>query len=318
MKRALAFALALITLATLPVYAGGEGSVLSPDEFVPEIMSDAYISEGNYAVAFMSTYDGEVWYSNEEEYFEVASVYKLPLNMYYCELENSGELDPDSTVAGIPLSRCHLYSIENSNNPVSEAMYEQLGGYTAFKRLILPYTGYTEDELQPDYYNENAFTARMVLNILRYAWDNQQDFSELIDHMLAAQPGEYLESGSFEGEIAQKYGYDSYDGVLHVAVAGIVYAGSPFLIAVLTRGSYAAVDAMGKLADAFAAWDEQRIASLPEELPEETPEPEPEPELDMDAVRNFATQMLVNACYAAPEPALLPWDEIINLVLASS
>ncbi len=315
MKRTLALTLALafVILTALPVHADGEGSAPSPDEFVEEIMSEAYIRDGNYAVAFMSLYDGETWFYNEESYFKVASVYKLPLNMYYYELEAAGELTADSLVAGLPLSQCHYYSLEFSNNPISEAMFARLGGYTAFKELVLPYTGYAEDELEPAYYYENAFTARMVLNILNYVWEHQDTFEELIGHMLLAQPDEYLESGSLECDIAQKYGYESYDGVLHVAVAGIVYSDEPFLITILTRGSYAAVNAMGQLCDAFAAWDGQRIAAL--EAKNDSATSEADVSQTENAAQNAALSLAKAVCAASPLPAALPWDTIFEALL---
>ena len=40
---------------------------------------------------------------------------------------------------------------------------------------------------------------------------------------LEANPGEYLESGECGLEVAQKYGYEYYDGVLNICIAGIVY-----------------------------------------------------------------------------------------------
>lgn len=226
MKRPLALTLALILMSTivLPVLADGENFADSPDEFVPEIMSEHYISDRNYAIAFKSMYDGETWLYNAEEYFKVASVYKLPLNMYFYELENSGRIDPDTLIGGMTLEQCHYYSLEFSNNQISEAMFNYLGGYAEYKRLILPYTGYSEDELESDYYYDNAFTARMVLNILDYLYTNSENFEAQIGHMLLAQPDQYLESGELDCDIAQKYGYETYNEVLHVAVAGIVYA----------------------------------------------------------------------------------------------
>ena len=49
MKRPLALTLALILMSTivLPVLADGEDFADSPDEFVPEIMSEHYISDRN-------------------------------------------------------------------------------------------------------------------------------------------------------------------------------------------------------------------------------------------------------------------------------
>ena len=317
MRRALAALLAALVFV-LPVLADGEvSSPPGPEEFVPEIMEGAGLGEGGYAVAFRSLDGGGDWYYNEEAYFKAASVYKLPLNMYFYELENAGELAPDDIVGGVRLEQAHLYSLEFSNNPISQAMLDYLGGYAQYKRLILPYTGYVESELGPDYYNENAFTARMVLNILDYLYARSDEFSEAIDHLLAAQPGQYLKSGSLGAPIAQKYGYERYDGVLHVAVAGIVYGEHPFLIAILTRGSYAAVDAMGELCDAFAAWNgaEARLAAERERAEAEAAA---EREAQLATARGAVMDAVRAALEIAPLPADLPWDGILDAVRESS
>lgn len=319
MKRPLALTLALILMSTivLPVLADGEDFADSPDEFVPEIMSEHYISDRNYAIAFKSMYGGETWLYNAEEYFKVASVYKLPLNMYFYELENSGRIDPDTLIGGMTLEQCHYYSLEFSNNQISEAMFNYLGGYAEYKRLILPYTGYSEDELESDYYYDNAFTARMVLNILDYLYTNSEDFEAQIGHMLLAQPDQYLESGELDCDIAQKYGYETYNEVLHVAVAGIVYADEPFLITILTRGSYSAVDAMGELCDASAAWDAERIAAIEaekEDQPEPTAEPD-EPAGETQELEDAALELAQAVCAVSPLPSCLPWGELFESLL---
>lgn len=312
MRRALAALLAALVFV-LPVLADGEvSSPPGPEEFVPEIMEGIGLGEGGYAVAFRSLDGGGDWYYNEEAYFKAASVYKLPLNMYFYELENSGALSPDELIGGIRLSVCHRESLEHSDNPISQAMLDYLGGYAQYKRLILPYTGYVESELRPDYYNENAFTARMVLNILDYLYTHSDEFAGAIDHLLAAQPGQYLKGGSLDAPIAQKYGYERYDGVLHVAVAGIVYGEHPFLIVILTRGSYAAVDAMGELCDAFAEWEAGRAAALraeaealeAERLAEEARERE------RAELEGIVRDCVDAALSASPLPAGLPWPRL--------
>ena len=65
MKRLAAILLALLTLV-LPALAGGEESVPTPDEFVPEIMGEYFRSDENYAIAFRSMYDGETWLWNSD------------------------------------------------------------------------------------------------------------------------------------------------------------------------------------------------------------------------------------------------------------
>lgn len=318
MKRALATLLALLTII-LPVLADGEDITSGPDEFVPEILERNYLDNGNCAIAFRSMYDGETWLYNSDKFFKVASVYKLPLNMYFYELEADGELEPDSIVGGMRLDLAHYYSLEFSNNEISESMLDYLGGYTKYKELIEKYLGDAVDEITPeakaDYYNENAFTADMVLEILDYLYTHSDIFSEQIEHMLAAQPDEYLEGGELDCDIAQKYGYETYDGILHVAVAGIVYADEPFLITILTRGSYSAITAMGELCDAFAEWDAERISAIEaarEEDDERGPVDDtvPEPELPAALAMSLAEEI----CGASPLPVGLPWGEIFRML----
>ena len=310
MKRACALALALVTLI-LPVLADGEDSPAGPDSFVPEIMSEHNVKEGNYAVAFMSLYDSEKWLCNAEEYFKVASVYKLPLNMYFYELEALGEIDPEERIAGMSLEQCHYYSLEYSHNAISEAMLDYLGGYSQYKRDILKYTGSASEDVAPEYYYDNAFTAEMVLNILDFLSANSGVFSEQIEHMLAAQPGEYLESGELGCEIAQKYGYQNYDGVLHIAVAGIVYAEEPFLLAILTRGSYGAAAAMGEICDAFAAWEAGRVSSLRAAAEAEAERLAAEREARAEAA-GAAAGALRAAASASPLPSSVPWGALLE------
>ncbi|HIS66527.1 MAG TPA: hypothetical protein IAC18_03075, partial [Candidatus Scatomorpha merdipullorum] len=130
--------------------------------------------------------------------------------------------------------------------------------------------------------------------------------------MLAAQPDQYLKSGALGVPIAQKYGYERYDGVLHVAVAGIVYTEEPFLLTILTRGSYAAVDAMGELCDAFAEWESGRAAALraeaealeAERLAEEARERE------RAELEGIVRDCVDAALSASPLPAGLPWPRL--------
>ena len=210
----------------------------------------------------------------------------------------------------------HYYSLEFSNNEISEAMLDYLGGYAQYKTDILKYIGGAADDVTDEYYYDNAFTAEMLLNILDYLYSHSQDFEGQLEHMLAAQPGEYLESGELDCEIAQKYGSQSYDGVLHVAVAGIVYADEPFLITVLTRSTYGAAEAMGRLCDAFAAWDAQRVEELKaQEEVEPSPTPDVnEPAQELTLPETLAIDAAEAVCGIAPLPAQLPWSEIFRFL----
>lgn len=285
MKRLTAILLALLTFV-LPAFAGGEESVPGPDEFVPEIMGEYFRSDENYAIAFRSMYDGETWLWNSDEYFKVASVYKLPLNMYFYELEAAGEIAPDESIYGVPLDYCHEQSLVYSNNELSQLMVDWIGSYRQFKEIAFGYTGLDESERSFDYYASGGFTARMMVGMLQTLWDDPETFWQEIEYLKQANPGEYLKSGECGLEIAQKYGYEHYDGVLNICIAGIVYTDEPFLITVLTRGVGWAEVLMGELCDAFAEYEQtrERVEPVPPETGAEGPSVQPVSAL-LDAAR---------------------------------
>ena len=308
MKRAIALILALLTLG-LPVFADGETASEGPDEFVAEIMDSYSFPEGNYAIGFRSLYDGETWYYNEEAYFEVCSVYKLPLNMYFYELENAGELESDAIIGGMSLDRCHEYSLEYSNNDVSQAMIRWIGSYAEYKTAMLKYLGCTADEVPDRFFMTGEFNAKQILNALDYLYAHSDTLGEEIDHLLVAQPDQYLESGELDCPIAQKYGYDTIRGTLYIAVAGIVFAEEPFLITVLTKGNYTAIHAMGELCDAFAEWDAGRTEALKTEAEAERQAAELREKAEHAAL-DAAFSSLAAVGAVSPLPSLLPWHTI--------
>ena len=149
--------------------------------------------------------------------------------------------------------------------PLDEVAYVRFASvYRQFKDIAFGYTGLDESERSFDYYASGGFTARMMVGMLQTLWDDPETFGQEIEYLKEANPGEYLESGDCGLEIAQKYGYEHYDGVLNICIAGIVYTDEPFLITVLTRGVGWAEVLMGELCDAFAEYEQTREHVEPE------------------------------------------------------
>ena len=184
--------------------------------------------------------------------------------MYFYELEAAGEIATDESIYGVPLDYCHEQSLVYSNNELSQLMVDWIGSYRQFKDIAFGYTGLDESERSFDYYASGGFTARMMVGMLQTLWDDPETFGQEIEYLKEANPGEYLESGDCGLEIAQKYGYEHYDGVLNICIAGIVYTDEPFLITVLTRGVGWAEVLMGELCDAFAEYEQTREHVEPE------------------------------------------------------
>ena len=282
--RLLASLLLAALLLCSPALADGAADAL--DAAVGALFEEYDLSERNFALGFRALSDGTEYWYNADKLFETASLYKLPLNMYFYELEAAGEMASDESIYGVPLDYCHEQSLVYSNNELSQLMVDWIGSYRQFKEIAFGYTGLDESERGFDYYASGGFTARMMVGMLQTLWDDPETFGQEIDYLKEANPGEYLESGECGLEIAQKYGYEHYDGVLNICIAGIVYTDEPFLITVLTRGVGWAEVLMGELCDAFAEYEQtrERVEPVPPETLADGPDLQPVSVL-LDAAR---------------------------------
>ncbi len=290
-RRVLTILLAAAVLAAaMPVYASGNSAEVQLEADLTEIMESHNLDESNIAFGYRRTTDWrQIWY-NEDTLFQAASVYKLALNMYYYEQEAAGLISPDAAFNGVPLSQCHQQSLQYSNNDLSQAMLDSaFPDFSDYKRMAAAYAGIDERALSDEYLYSSQFNVRIMLGILQYLYDNSETtFSEAIGYLKAAQPGEYFKSGVTEYEIAQKYGYDTYNGgPLYIATVGIVYADEPFLLAVFTRGVAGAGNVIGEICRAFCDYNDAEREPLPEPVAPEvlctspvTPDVPPEARMD--------------------------------------
>lgn len=262
---------AALLLPALPALAGDSEDAL--DAAVAGLFEQYRLADQNFAFGFRALSDGTEYWYNEDKLFETASLYKLPLNMYFYELEASGEIAADEPIYGVPLDFCHEQSLVYSNNELSMAMIDWIGDYRQFKDIAFGYTGLDDSERNWDYYASGGFSARMMIGMLQTLYSGGDTFGQEIEYLKLAQPGQYLESGKCELEVAQKYGYEYYDGILNICIAGIVYTDEPFLITVLTRGVGNAGELMGQLCDAFAEYENGRehVEPVPPEIAADNP-----------------------------------------------
>ncbi len=260
------------------------------NERLAEIMHIYDLDETRLAYAYSPADSDDVIVYNEDALFQCASVYKLPLNMYYYELESAGLIEPDALVNGYRLDICHKHSLVYSNNEMSEGMIKAMGSYRYFKESIAVYSGVDLETVDGEYFWNSVFSANMLLETVRYLYNNSELFSECIFYMKQAQPGQYIRGGVTQYEIAQKYGYLSDgDSSIQVAVAGIVYTPEPFILVILTNNVWGALELMSDLSAAFCDYNLSMTASKalqekePTPSPETKPAPEPEPDWEIQA-----------------------------------
>lgn len=288
-------ALLAVTAAAYEVPPDLEAMTL--EEAMADFMDQNGLNSDNFALSYYNTVTGEAYGYNETHMMVAASTFKLPLNLYYYDLEHAGELASDTYIAGAgtTLDDAHYQSLVWSNNEVSIGMLYNLGDFRTYKELMRKYFTMTDEEIEYIYFADNYYCTRMMVEALQYLYENSADFEEMIDYMKEAQPGEYFKAGvPEEYEVAHKYGW--YEGAVNDV--GIIYTEEPYLLAVYTQDVGAQV-----VADAAALCTAYNLAHI--QPPE--PEPEPEPENPMHELEG--TPLEIEEVDLPEEPEETPPEE---------
>ena len=258
---------------------------LTLEQVIAGFMDANQLSEENFSISYCNTVTGESYAFNDEKFVIAASTYKLPLNMYFYEMERDGAITGDTLItwSGQTLDYIHEQSIVYSNNELSEALMYYWGDHTAYKEHMRKYFTMTDEEIDPLYYQANYYCVRMMMDCLHYLYDNQADFEELIGYMKQAMPGQYFQRGVTEYEVAHKYGSVQW----YNNDVGIIYTPQPFLLAVYTQSLGVGNDGIcaeaARLLTAYTVWQGEHMPEPePEEIPGETPQ-EPVPETPPEA-----------------------------------
>ena len=291
MKRCLCLFL-LILLLIVPV---------SAEESLEEIMADYMERNGlgthNYSVSYYNTVTGESYAFNDKKFMVAASTFKLPLNMYYYEMERDGQIESDALIpeAGVRLDVAHKESLVNSNNEYSIGLLYHLGDFPTYKQCMRKYFTMPDDEIDYIYYADNYYCTHMMMDALRYLYENRGDFPEMLDYMKQAQPGQYFKAGVTEYEVAHKYGW--FEGAVNDV--GIIYTEEPFLLAVYTQdaGDWVVADTARLLTD-------YNVRNLTPPEPEEEPEISEGKHLTLELVPVEEEEQAVEepVCEEEPEP----------------
>ena len=230
--------LAALTLAS-PALAAADPAPAEADDSLAarfEAFREEYgLDETNFAVSYYDTVTGEEYNWNETTMMVAASTFKLPLNLYYYELQNAGEITGDTVITegGATLDRCHYLSLVESNNELSHALLYRIGDFRTYKETMRRYFTMTDEEIDPKYYQNNFYCTRMMMDTLKYLYAHADEFPEMLDYMRQALPQDayFLRYLADEVPIAHKYG--SFEGAENDT--GIFYTEEPFLLAVYTQ-----------------------------------------------------------------------------------
>lgn len=246
------------TTATTSLDLSAETSY-SLETVVQDLCVSYDLNESNFSFCYYNTVTGEYCTYNPDAWMIAGSTYKLPLNMYYYELQNEGILSSNTIIAGYTLQDIHYESIVNSNNELSEALIYNLGSYQDYKEIIFSQYGELETEEISDLaWSSNYFTTRYMINTLQYLYDSSDQFTQMLDFMCLANPDSYFHKYVFDFDIAHKYGaYDTAENDV-----GIVYTDEPYLLAVYTYGLDDGETVVGRINEAICDYNLEHIQTF--------------------------------------------------------
>ncbi len=224
------------------------------------------LNEDNFSLCYYNTVTGEEYRYSDETFMIAASTYKLPLNLYYYELEAAGQVTPETVVGGMALADAHYQSLVWSNNDVSIEMLYRLGTFRTYKELMCRYFTMDPADIDYIYWVDNYYCTSMMLDALKYLYAGRTQFGEMLAYLQEAQPGQYADRYlSDRYDVAHKYGYflDDDPAVLAVNDTAVVYAEDPFLLAVYTANAPGGEEVVARAAEVLADYTaEQHAARL--------------------------------------------------------
>ncbi len=301
MRRILCILL-LCTLLIQPVFAREE----TLESVMADFMAENYLSSDTFSMSYYNTVTGERYTYNDEAFMVAASTFKLPLNMYYYELERDGALTSDAYIAkaGTTLDVIHRESLVNSNNEMSLALLYTIGEFPVYKETMRKYFTMTDDEIAPIYFQKNYYCTRMMMDALQYLYDHSAEFEEMLGYMKQAQPEQYFRTKVTECEIAHKYGW--YDGAVNDV--GIFYTEEPFLLAVYTQ-NVAGEQVVADIAQVLTDYNIRHTTQPPEEPEEPETQSGIRLEVEMKPLHPQAPEPEAPAPQPEPEPVPEPAAE---------
>lgn len=246
------------------------------DTIVAEFMERYGIDPDTLAFGYYNTVTGEEHYHNADKYMISASIYKLPLNMYFSEKVSSGEMDWSDTIGGWSYEAIQRSSIESSNNELSEMLCESIGTFQQYRAALAPYCGFESDNMNERFYNANVFTPRQMIHALKMLYEEPERFPRIIDYMKLAQQDNYFAYSEERFEIAHKYGFTDAEGYYAINDCAIVYTDDPILIVMFTDHVAGSVWTLARYCTLMCDYAQYTRAVRLAEEAQTQPSPEPE------------------------------------------
>lgn len=205
------------------------------EELMDRFLQENGVLSSQVGIGYLNTVSGEEHYINADEYMPAASMYKLPLNMYFAEMIYNGQFDWEDYIGGLPYKSVLYESIVNSDNELSEQLITYIGSHGSFKKATAHYLGLDAETADSQYYSGNLYTPRQMIRCLELLHTEQERFPGIVEAMLEAKPTNYFNYRGQDYAVAHKYGYVPEGGYIYANDCAIVYTDSPIVIVMFTE-----------------------------------------------------------------------------------
>ena len=221
--------------------------------------------ESTVGIGYYNTRTGEEQYLNADKYRVSASMFKIPLNMIYADRVSSGEMAMDSAVYGMPYNWLQMRTIVYSDNERACNLWDNLGGYSVFKTLQIPYLGNDPaEDIGWNYQVDNFYTPREFIHMMRMLYEEPTRFPGVLENMLEATPHSYFRQYDHRYPVAQKYGFveqnEDTGHHTYLTTCGIAFTRDPCCLVVFTDNVTYAYDLISEYCTVMCDYTEMQSA----------------------------------------------------------
>lgn len=277
---------AILTILCLicPAWADGAEEETAPrfegkswEEIVTDFLAERGIPESSVSLGYKNLVTGEEYYWNGDELCVGASVYKLPLNMYFAEKVFEGEMTMQTPVSGLAYEIIQRSSLVLSDNTTGEILQMQFNTYAEYRAAIAKYLGVGKLPEDDPYYKYNSFTARHMIRCLQMLYEDPERYPGVLDCIEEAAQDNYFALLETRYPIAHKHGYVPYEDHLYINDCAIVYTEQPIAVVMFSDtipGGIWSLSAYCTLMCDYAAYRMENPLPEPvEPIPPETADP---------------------------------------------
>ena len=285
------------------------------EQVVDQVLEECDVSRDQITAGYCNLVTGEEHYINGDEYKTAASMYKLPLNMYFTDLIQSGQLDWDSYYPNVTYEYVRDASLIYSDNDWSMFLWSSsvVGGYSKFRELTAPYMGVDLNDVPDNYYDDNIYTARQFINCLKLLYNEQERFPGIIETLQQTEQERFFMLREPRFKIAHKYGYISQNGQSFMNDCGLAFTSQPIALVMFTENVDNAEDLLTAYCTAVCEYTNYTVANPPATP---TPEPTAVPTPTVPAVTASAEPAPTAAApESAPAKAATPLAAILFIAL---